>query len=160
MPAFSRPQGWMNISDEDKFSGDLWQRQQTVSIFDYLPKSAQRPPKSRAPEKPQIVAGEAEVVEGEKGTDWQNWKVRVIGKEATVHLPLYYFPGWKVWVDGEQVLINYDNQLGLISVALSGGEHEIVVKLTNTPIRSIGNFISFAGLIAIPVFLNREKKKK
>ena len=153
-----RPKAWLDITDEQKFSGEEWQKQLTISIFDYLPIYAQFPPTEKAPDKPQVVDGSMDVVEGKKGTNWQIWELEVY-ENSIVELSLYYFPGWKVFVDDEEVSIDYENELGLIRFEMTKGTHKVKAKLTNTPIRSIGNVVSLVGLLAIPLYW-RERKKK
>lgn len=131
-----------------------------MSIFDYLPIYAKQPPSQRAPDTPIIIDGEAEVVSGEKGTDWQKWNISVSSSEASVRLPLYDFPGWKVWVDKEEVPINHENELGLITFLMPEGRHEVLAKLTDTPVRKVGNIVSLVGLVMVPLFLRKERKKK
>src|SRR4030042_3211047 len=46
------PKAWLNITDTDKFSGISWEKQLTISIFDYLPIYAKLPPYSKAPDLP------------------------------------------------------------------------------------------------------------
>jgi len=157
--SFFRPSRWIEITDKEKFSGDLWEKQQTISIFDYLPIYAELPPANRAPEEPLILQGEANIISGKKGTNWQEWNIDVESEKITMRLPLFDFPGWKVWVDGEEVLINHDNELGLITFEIPSGEHRIEARLTDTPVRQVGNMISAVGLFAIPLFIRREKKK-
>ena len=64
-----------------------------------------------------------------------------------------------MWVDGERTDIDYDNDLGLITIDIPNGEHSLEAKLTNTPIRNIGNTTSVVGLLAIPIYLKRKKDK-
>lgn len=151
-----RTNGWLMISDKDKFSGDLWQKEQTISIFDYLPIYAKYPPIKAAPDTPTILKGEAKLYSGEKGTDWESWQYYVL-KESRLELPLYYFPGWVVMVDGKKVSLNYDNELGLINFTIPIGSHDVYVHLNNTPVRSAANLISLIGIIAIPFFLIKER---
>jgi hypothetical protein len=155
-----KPMTWLNLTDEGKFSGDLWKKQLTISIYDYLPIYAKHPPAEEAPNLPLITEGNAETIAEKKGTNWQTWEIRVVSEGAEIRLPLYYFPGWKVWVDEEEAPISYDNELGLITLSATAGEHEISAALTDTPIRRIGNLFSLAGLVAIPIFLKKEKEKK
>lgn len=155
--SFFQPKTWSEIADEEKFSGELWQKQQTISIFDYLPIYAELPPPERAPEEPLILEGEGQIISGEKGTNWQNWKIFVESDKAQIQLPLFDFPGWKVWVDSNEVATNHENDLGLITFTLASGQNEIRAKLTDTPIRQAGNFATIAGLFAIPLFLRKGK---
>jgi hypothetical protein len=154
-----RPDRWIEITDSEKFSGELWQKQQTISIFDYLPIYAELPPAERASDEPQISEGDGKVISGRKGTNWQEWEVNVEGEGATIRLALFDFPGWKVWVDDKEMIINHDNELGLITFDVSSGKHLIKARLTDTPIRQAGNLLSLVGLFAIPLYLQKQKKK-
>lgn len=70
--------------------------------------------------------------------------------ENTVQINTIYWPGWKVFVDGEERKVDYDNKMGVMRVKVSAGEHEIKPVFTETPLRVLANFvsvISFFGLI-------------
>src|SRR5581483_9913751 len=54
---FYQPKAWLNISDQDKFSGESWQKQLTISIFDYLPIYAKLPPNHIASDLPEVLNG-------------------------------------------------------------------------------------------------------
>ncbi len=60
-------------------------------------------------------------------------------------------------MDGNEVIINYNNDLGLITFSVANGEHIIYAKLVNTPIRNIGNLVTLIGLIAVPIYIKRKK---
>ena len=158
---FFRPSQWYDITDQDKFSGELWEKQLTISIFDYLPIYASWPPSSPAPEQPYFIRGEGgEINNFQKGTNWQKFEVEVVG-ESLLQFPLYYFPGWQVLVNGELAEINHENELGLITIKLEEGDYQIEAKLKDTPIRKLGNIISIVGIIALPVFwFKRIRRKK
>lgn len=150
---YSRPKDWIHISDAEKFSGDSWQKQLTISIFDYLPIYAKMPPGTESPHTPVFQDGSAQTVSGKLGTDWQRWEVEVSSNSVKVIFPTYYFPGFEVYVNGNKSDIDYNNDLGLIAVHLSKGKNVVEVKMTNTPIRNGGNVLSFIGLLAIPYVL-------
>lgn len=156
--AFFRPVEWLTINDSGKFSGDSWTRQITSSIFDYLPIYASHPPSSPAGNKPEVISGKTEISLLGKGTDWQKWKVRVISPSAEIRLAIFDFPVWKVWQDGKEIAINHDNDLGLITFSLTSGEHEVYAKLTQTPVRILGNILTVIGLIGIPIFIIKRRK--
>lgn len=151
---FFKPKEWQMITDRDKFSGSEWTKQITASIYDYLPVSAKKAPDSEAPEKPEITEGE--VLSGTKGTDWQKWEVRVDLKSSVLKLQIYYFPGWVVFIDGKAADINYDNQLGLITVPVSSGMHTVEARLTDTPVRKASNITSALSLAPFLLLLKRK----
>lgn len=162
--SFYTPKSWLNITDADKFSGVSWEKQLTISIFDYLPIYATLPPWAKAPDLPEVLKGDAKFSDYKKGSDFQMGTV-VASKESMIRLPLFDFPGMQVKVDGIVVPhINDDCDgerycLGLITFNLPAGNHKIDARLTDTPVRRIGNILtilSFGGLI----YLGLQLKKK
>lgn len=159
--SYFHPQKWLSITDADKFSGESWTLQTTISIFDYLPIYAKHPPATKAPDRPVFIQGKGVVISGGKKSDSQTWQIKVDVGTALVELPTYYFPVWKVFVDGKETQISYDNELGLIRFNLSSGDHQVYAKLTDTPVRGISDIATALGLLAIPVYFGiRIFKKK
>ena len=164
--SFFQPRDWFNISDTQKFSGESWEKQLTISIFDYLPIYAKLPPNKKAPEFPDTLDGEVAYLSYKKGSNYQKGGVEV-KKDATLRLPLFDFPGMEVKVDGVKVShMNNDCRgqeycLGLITFNIPEGKHFIEAKLKDTSIRQTGNIISLASIIIIGlIFLLQKKYEK
>lgn len=163
---FFQAKEWFGISDKDKFSGPFWEKQLTISIFDYLPIYAKLPPNKKAPNKPEVLEGQVQFINYQKGSDYQVGETES-AENSVVRLPLFDFPGMKVTVDGK--VIEHKNNdcrgqeycLGLITFNLPAGRHKILAQLTDTPIRSIGNMITLASfiLLLVLVYLSYGYKK-
>jgi len=147
-----RPAKWLDITDEQKFSGENWRLQQTVSIFDYLPIYVEKGPTLPASDKPRIISGQAEISNWQKGTDWQKGFIKVV-EEARIELPIYYFPNWEVKAGGNKLEVTHEGELALLNVGLRSGEWEVEAKLKDTPIRTAGNIVSLLALFLIPLYL-------
>ncbi len=162
------PKEWYyGITDRDKFSGKSWQKQMTISIFDYLPKTAVLPPINEAPDLPEVLEGVVNFASYEKGSNFQKGKI-VVEKDATIRLPIIDFAGMKLYVNGKEYdYINNDCRgqefcYGLVTFRLPRGEHDILVKLGDTPVRKIGNIISLLSLFILFTyvykFFSKDKK--
>lgn len=150
---YFQPERFIYVTDEELLSGSHWDKQIKRSIFDYLPKSATEPPAELAPAPYEILTDTpAEVTEFNKGTDWIYAHIKTRG-HTILRFSQYYFPGWKIYVNGEEAEIDYDNHLGLMSLILDEGEFDINVQLTNTSVRTLGNSLSLLGLFLITVLL-------
>ena len=158
--SYFRPKEWINIGDSQKFSGELWEKQLTISIFDYLPIYAEKPPAQKAKDKPGFISGNGRILTGTKGTNWQEWEVFVSSDKGILELQTYYFPNWQVLLDGKSVNINHDNKLGLIRVEIPGGQHFIQARLEDTFIRKVSNLISLMAFLAIPIFFMKLRVQK
>jgi len=143
------------ITDNQKFSGEAWKNQITGGLYDYLPITA-----STAPEQPaaefidQISPNSAKyiITGGKKGTDWLFFNVE-LNIPATIYLPIFAYPNFRVNIDGQNYQYQIEPKLGRISLFLNSGHHQVYVKLHNTDIRSFSNLISFASLIILILFL-------
>lgn len=72
-------------------------------------------------------------------------------KEFVFRLYLFYFPGWRVYVDGKEVEINVAKPEGFITVSIPEGEHDVVVRFGDTPPRTIGWVVSALGFVGLIV---------
>jgi len=151
---FYIPKAWLNISDVDKFSGTSWEKQLTISIFDYLPLTATLPPWAKAPDLPEVLRGNVKFLEYKKGSDYQTGTVEV-SKDSVIRLPLFDFPGMEVKVDGKETPHINNNCtgerycLGLITFSVPSGQHRIETRLTDTLIRRIGNILTMLSFVAL-----------
>lgn len=159
--SFFRMEKIFPITDSEKlFSAKGWNKLQTDAIFDYLPIYAKAPPGGPAPKEPEIKEGLAEISKVEKGTNWYNFNIKV-EKEAKIQIPIYDFPGWKVWLDDKLTKISHDNYLGLITVFVYPGSYYVRLKLTETPVRTIGNVLSlFSWLLIFWALIKRKYLSK
>jgi len=145
---------WYQIGDSEKFSGASWDKQQTISIFDYLPIYATLPPWQRAPQLPEVLEGSADFVSYDKFSKSQRGVVAV-SQNALLRAPIFDFPGMTVYVDGQVVKhLNNDCRdqrycLGLVTFEVAKGTHSIEIILEDTPPRTIGNLISVVSLLFV-----------
>lgn len=161
--SFFTPSSWLNITDAQKLSGPLWEKELTSSIFDYLPIYAKFPPETKAPTLPEVLKGQVKFNNYYKGSDFQKSSL-VVASDATIRLPLFDFPGMNVYLDGNKVSHVNNNCtdekfcMGLITFDISKGEHSMKVMLENTPVRTIGNVISLLSIAGIIFLLIRKNK--
>lgn len=148
--SYFRPNIWYDQTPLEKFSGLSWEKQQTVSIFDYLPIAAKFPPAAPAPLYPvSISGGPLSILDFKNGSNSQSFKTKSL-QSAVLQLNLFDWPTWRVTVDGKEVVNKPTGDLSLVTIDLPSGEHQVEAKLTDTPIRTIGNLLT---LFSIPIVL-------
>ncbi|TKJ31049.1 MAG: hypothetical protein CEE40_03075 [Chloroflexi bacterium B3_Chlor] len=75
---------------------------------------------------------------------------RVVSSEPfTVQFNTFYFPGWQASVDSEPVRITPSYPQGLITFEVPAGEHTVVVRFEDTPVRVLANVISVGALVIV-----------
>ena len=150
------------ITDQQKFSGQAWTNQVTGGIYDYLPKTAKIAPIRPANEFiDQIIPENVKytITGQKKGTDWQLFNLS-LEKPVTVYLSIIAFPKFQVF--DNQLPINYQVEPvnGRITLNLNAGLHQIYLKLQNTPVRTISNYLSLISLFIVIYLILPNKWKK
>jgi hypothetical protein len=152
---YFRPREWYpDMTDAQKFSGKSWNWQVTGSIFDYLPIYAPLPPRDPAGGDVGITSGEGTYSRLAKRTNFQEYSVDISTPQAIVELQTFYFPGWRVYLDGQEMPVDpkRDPLLGRMQIDVPSGRHTITARFGNTPIRTLGNVLSFISLVAIILY--------
>ena len=70
-------------------------------------------------------------------------------KATEIVVPIYWFPGWRSFRDGQEMTLKKQPKTGLILLSLPPDKQKIVLKFTDTPLRRIGNFVSLFSLIGV-----------
>ena len=143
------------LTDEQKFSGKAWTNQITSGIYDYLPKTAGTAAKSEAiPYVDNIEPKEALTnMSGQKrGTDWLYFNL-FLNKDAKVTISQLAFPNFEITDKGQKINYQIEPELGRMVVDLKAGDHQIYVKLQNTSIRIISNYISLFAWLGLMFYL-------
>ena len=161
---YYQPRGWLDISDGEKLSGELLERQLTASIYDYLPKVAKYAPKAKAPDSLIVQSGQAEILNYERGSNWYGARVEAGKDGASLVIPAYNFPVWEVRVNNQKVVSQGVGELGLVGFNVSAGKSEISAKLLKTWPRKVGDTLSLLAILGLlslstyEFFIRKNKK--
>jgi hypothetical protein len=153
--SYFRPEKFLAVTQADYLTGKIWDQQIKRSIFDYLPIYAKAPPAELADYQYKVIEGQATVSDFKKGSDWFSFKVIAEGP-SRILVAQYYFPKWKILVDGKSVDINYQNDLGLMNFEVTAGEHTVQGKLHDTPLRVVSNWLTIISIGAL-IFISFRK---
>ncbi len=155
--AFFAPKKWLDITPEEKFSGFSYDRQLTISIFDYLPIYAKHPPITVAPNYPTIIKGQTSILDYSKRSNKITFKTRSTS-DSTILLNQFDFPNWVVKVNNKKINHHHQNELGLITFDIPAGDNVVSVILKNTPIRTLGNTLTIISLFLVYWVFRQQKK--
>jgi hypothetical protein len=154
---FFRPKSWFKISDQEKLSGDSYERQITASIYDYLPRSAKYAPKAGAPSEIIFDTASGQELGSQRGSDWFRYRLE-IAKGGQVVIPTFDFPGWEVWIDKNRMNYTKYGDLGLLAVNVQMGNHEVYARLTSSTSRKVGDALSVLGFMCFGLLVVRKNK--
>lgn len=139
------------LTDEVKFSGLPWDRQQTAGIYDYLPVEAKTAPTAPRSNLVDFINGTGTVVDISEGTNWASFVVNA-NEDSLVRINQYNFPEWQVLVNGSEVeeFVPEDEDWGRMYIQIPRGTHEVTIELLDTPVRVVGNAVSvFSWLLLL-----------
>lgn len=86
-------------------------------------------------------------------------EIKVISpQEAEVEFYTYYFPGWRAYVDGQEMPIYSTEPYGLIALRVPAGEHRVRLRFEDTSVRRAGALISLLALLCIIGVLAKGRK--
>ena len=99
-----------------------------------------------------IPPASAQIYGAKKGTDWLFFNTNVYSP-TSITIAQLYFPNFKIYDFGKAVDFQIEPELGRMVLNLNPGNHQIYIKLTNTPIRTISNIISLLTWTSLSFYL-------
>jgi hypothetical protein len=145
------------ITDAQKFSGKAWTNEVTSGIYDYLPKTARIAALGPAKDFVDEVSPSNttfSITNSQKGSDWSLFDLE-ISQKSKVTLAQMAFPEFKITDNGQPISYQIEPELGRLVVNLDAGKHQLFVKFTNTPVRSVSNSVSLAAWLLLAVFFSK-----
>lgn len=125
---------------------------------------AEGPPKQYPEERIEIIEGEGEISEFQRDSVTQKFQVKA-DSEINVLSRTLFFPGWRVFVNSQQIPIEFQDQnyRGLITFRLPAGEHQVEINFGRTKDRIGAEIVSLGSAILLLVLtglfvLQRYKK--
>lgn len=79
----------------------------------------------------------------------QVWELEVDAPTARIAFPLYYFRGWRAYMNGQPVEPWPVEGSGLLGLTLAEGHHEVVLRWGTTPLRAAVELVSALALVAV-----------
>jgi len=114
----------------------------------------------KAPNKSlEVIEGKAYPKELKRTSVEHLYEIKADSK-ARIRENTLYFPGWKVYVDGKEAPIEFQDpkNRGLITFFIEPGIHNVKLKFGETKVRGLANTISLFSLIFIAILFLVNKK--
>lgn len=72
-------------------------------------------------------------------------------------LRMFYYPAWQVWIDGKRALLEQNSQ-GQAQIAITNGQHLVLVKYIGTKAERWGKTISWVSIIITIAYVFRSQR--
>lgn len=147
VPFFKPESYYLDSVDNHYISKEVLKKDDKVPK-DYLPKWVERTREYSYDFLPYSDSTEVSVQNFHKKSNKITFRIN-IEKSSEIIIPLYYYPGWKVYDNKEKKEINEPRGEGLVSFDLEKGFHDIQMIFEDTPIRKISNLLSIVGAATV-----------
>jgi len=129
-------------------------------LLEYVPVWVQEEPEEiflpldRPPLTPQDLPAEdvPRISLGHQGPLSRELTVRT-GQPMKLSFHISYFPNWRTYVDGRNERAYPSGMLGLLTVDVPAGEHQVLVRFEDTPVERAGTIILLVSLCALLAIL-------
>jgi hypothetical protein len=68
----------------------------------------------------------------------------------------FYYPGWRVTVDGTLVEVGPAPETGLVTFPVPAGRHTITIRFTETPLRLAADALSLVSFLILAIIMSQE----
>ncbi len=148
----------VRVTFQEKLSGLSWENQVTGGIFDYLPRTASRPPGDPAFTIPIYIEGQGGILNYRSGSNWITFDAYVSTDTSKVMIPMFTFQGIKTKVDSKKVITEMDPDLGRVIFSLDKGLHHVEAKIGYTKVRLISDLLTLFSFILLIKLLRDDRK--
>ncbi|MEK7526377.1 MAG: hypothetical protein AAB546_02770 [Patescibacteria group bacterium] len=139
---------WYTYTDADLTTGEALTMQTRASIGDYWPNFSGI----------SVDPAPADTIFAKLISKKSNEVIyEVATTDEQISFPINYFPGWTAYSQGKKIETRPDSE-GKIRINAVNGQ--VVLKFTNTKVRTIGNIISLISLVGFVSLLIKSNLKK
>jgi len=101
-------------------------------------------------QKAQIIGGNGQIAQMNVLTGQRQYQVSATTPIRMVDYT-FYFPGWKAYVDGQEVPIEFQdmNYRGVITYQVPEGNHQVMLRFEDTKMRLLGKVVTVSTVISL-----------
>lgn len=99
----------------------------------------------------EVIEGKAMIAEKKRSSTNHLYEIQVESGTARIRENTLYFPAWRVYVNGKEVPIEFQdpNSRGLITFNVMEGDNNVLVSFEDTTLRKFANSISIVSMSSI-----------
>lgn len=141
---YAKPQHYVDRGDNFYITNEAT----TTSSNELMPLWVKKMPNMQAKQKVEIVSGEGQVSNVVYNSKIVRFNVAA-DKPLLIKVNTIYYPGWKAKIDEVNTVIFYNNDMGIMQIALPMGNHIVSFSFTETPLRLASDIISVVSIVIL-----------
>lgn len=143
----------------NKNEGFYTTNEATTTVKDeYMPIWVKDKPNKHPESKIELIEGNAKISNVLFNSNRTSFDTNSEGS-SKVQINTVYYPGWKVFLNGRNITPNYKEN-GLITIDVSEGKSNVIVKFGETPLRMFFNIISLISVLFLFLYCFRLGKNE
>lgn len=155
---YARPQFYFDKGDNFYLTNDAT----TTSSDELMPLWVRSKPTQRWENKVEMITG-ADSIQNIAFTSKKIAFDVDVKNDTKIRVNTIYYPGWKVFVDGQVVSIDYKNEKGVMDIFIQSGKHDVAFVFGETSLRFFADILSifsFLTLLGYGLFKTRVRLVK
>lgn len=150
---YFQPQSFNGLTNVDYLAQQKIKWETSKISDEYLPKDFPMPTSRNdvAWEKLAILSGQAQLSHLNLKPHQYNFSLSV-QTPTEILVNIAYFPGWKVWANQKEITPAIVD--GKIRLSFTPGDYAVVLKFTNTPVRTLANLISLVSFLVLLKYMH------
>ncbi len=152
---YTKPSGFVNRGE-----GYYTTNEGSTTVLDeYLPLWVQENPKGHPNQKIEVENGKSTLTQ--VAIKPNNYKFTLNASEETkIKVNTIFFPGWKVFANGNPIKIDYKNPEGLIKFKLPKGNYDVIIRYTKTLPHLVSEIVSLFAVFSTGLYFFLIKWRK
>ncbi len=150
----AKPSNYIDKGDQYYLTNDAT----TTSSQELMPLWVRTEPSQRPDKKVELINGKGKIQNISSNSHFISFNLD-LKSASLIRINTIYYPGWNISVDDKNSKITYTNDLGVMEIAVPQGQHTVIGKFSETPMRLVSDMISLVGLVVL-IFLSLLPRQK
>jgi hypothetical protein len=148
-----------NVTYFNKGEGFYSTNEDTTTVKnEYMPLWVRRDPQLHFTDKVQIVSGDAKITNMLFNSKRITFDFKAMAN-SLVRINTIYYPGWKVYLDGKETAISYNDTYGVMDLTVPKDTTRIELVFNETILRLLADFISLLSILLLVVVSLSQRKQ-
>lgn len=115
---------------------------------EYQPIQVTAAPTQPAPSQIESISGAAAFQQTQSRSQQSQWRVDA-RSDTRARIHIFYYAGWSAYLDDTPIAIEVEAATGLMLITIPPGQHTLLLRFEDSPIRLTAKMISLLGLIGL-----------
>jgi len=121
---------------------------------EYMPIWVRANPIERPKERVEVLSGDVSISNFQEKSNRIEFDT-IVSSDSRIRINTIYWPGWKLFVEGEERDIFYDNERGVMEFEMKQYDERVYISLQDDLVRTISNTISLVAALILVYYIAR-----